>query len=133
MTALDQNESNIATINKNHILYNSNEYGEKVVSNWITQTTQSGNWKRVVYAPELNLFVAISSDNKIMTSPNGIDWEYANNSPNNSLFDIVWSPELTLFVVVYTIGSYIATSPDGKKLDGTHFSRKQFGCCILVS
>ena len=116
-TALDGNESDIATINKNHILYNSNEYADKVVSNWITQTAESGNWHRVVYAPELNLFVAISkifSGNRIMTSPNGIDWEYANNYPNYSLFDIVWSPELLLFVVVYTTGSYVATSPDGK-------------------
>jgi len=108
---------NITTLQQNNVIYNSDEYGLKAVSNWVAQTGESGNWNRVVYAPELNLFVAINktfSGNRIMTSPNGIDWEYANNSPANTLFDIVWSPELSLFVVVYTQGSYVATSPDGK-------------------
>jgi len=61
-TSLTTLESDITTINKNNIIYNSNEYGLKAVSNFISRTSLSGNWKKVVYAPELNLFVAIGDD-----------------------------------------------------------------------
>ena len=38
----------------------------------------------------------------MMTSSNGIDWEVVVNSPSIALQDIVWSPELSLLVVVAT-------------------------------
>jgi hypothetical protein len=56
-----------------------------------------------VYAPELNLFVAIkaTTSNNMMKSTDGINWSYLSDSPTFSLNDIVWSPELSIFVVVY--------------------------------
>ena len=77
----------------------------KAVSSFISRTSLSGNWKKVVYAPELNLFVAIGDDNSnksILTSTNGIDWIYVVNSPTRAFNDIVWSPELLRFVAVFS-------------------------------
>jgi len=102
-TQLETNEENITTLQQNNVIYNSNEYGLKAVSNFISRTSISGNWKKVIYAPELNLFVAIGDDtsNKsIMTSTNGIYWNYPESSPTRALNDIVWSPELLRFVAV---------------------------------
>ena len=73
-----------------------------------------------MYAPELNLFVAIGDDTSnrsILTSTNGIDWNYVGSSPTRALNDIVWSPELLIFVAVYsnTGGTTaIYTSDDAK-------------------
>jgi len=108
---------NITILQQNNIIYNSNEYGLKAVSNWISQTAFSSIWTEVIYASELNLFVAISlsfSGNRIMTSSNGIDWENSISYPNTHLAEIAWSPKLSLFVVVFTSSPSVATSPDGK-------------------
>ena len=111
----------IGTIQQNNVIFNSNEYGLKSVSNWVSQTApSSNNFLEVVFASELNLFVAISgsfSGNRIITSSNGIDWEESISHPNTHLAEIAWSPELSLFVVVFTTAPCVATSPDGKKLD----------------
>ena len=51
----------------------------------------------------------------MMTSSNGIDWEVVVNSPSVALQDIVWSPELSLLVVVLLseiTASAIYTSSD---------------------
>ena len=109
---------NITTLQQNNIIYNSNKYGLKSVSNWVSQTgTIDQNWNEVIYASELNLFVAIGSRrllNTIMTSTNGIDWEEGISYPPYGLFEIAWSPKLSLFVVVFTTEPCVATSPDGK-------------------
>jgi len=62
----------------------------------------------MIWVDELKILIGISintSGNRIMTSPNGIDWEVQVITPTNNneqtLNDIVWSPELELFVVVY--------------------------------
>ena len=82
-TDISQNETDITTLNKNNIIYNSNEYGIKTVSNWESRTIPTtGNWRKIVYAPELNLFVSIKlgasdtsgTSGNIMTSSNGKDW-----------------------------------------------------------
>ena len=104
-TALTTLDTDITTINTNNIIYNSNEYGLKAVSNFISRTSLSGNWKKVVYAPELNLFVAIGDDTSnrsILTSTNGIDWNYSEFNISRALNDIVWSPELLRFVAVFS-------------------------------
>ena len=111
-TASSNLDTEITTINKTNVIYNSNEYGLKAVSNWINRTSLSGNWKKVVYAPELSLFVAISDDtlnSTIMTSTNGINWNYVVSSPP---YDIAWSPELLRFVIVSNSGPPIYTSND---------------------
>ena len=50
-TALNTLDTDITTINKNNFIYNSNEYGIKTVSNWISRTLPTdGNWRNIVYA-----------------------------------------------------------------------------------
>jgi hypothetical protein len=107
------------------------------ISNLIIRSTLSGNWKKVIYVPELALFVAINNtttNSTIMTSSDGILWEYEASFPPYGLNDIVWSPELNRFVVIFdshpsiytssdaetwtkqTTAFYVATLPDGRKI-----------------
>jgi len=117
-TNTTNNESNITTINKNNVIYNSNEYGIKVVSNWISRTIpDTGFWSRIAYSPELNIFVAIkgqaSTSNGIMTSSNGIDWELIINDLGGCR-DIIWSSKLGIFVIAHYAFPGFSTSTDGK-------------------
>ena len=111
-------ETSIQQLNQNNVIYNSDEYGLKAVSNWVSQTgTNDQNWKEAIYVSELNLFVAISgsfSGNRIMASSNGIDWEKGITYPPYGLFEIALSPKLSLFVIVFTSSPSVATSSDGK-------------------
>lgn len=84
--------------------------------NQVTRTTPSAiNWERVVWAPALNLFVAVaanSSASAVMTSPDGVTWTTRSPATNDPWSGLTWSPELSLFVAVSTNGT-IMTSPDG--------------------
>ena len=105
----------LTTLNQKYIPHNPDSFGLKAVSSWTERTASAGLWLRVVYAPELNLFIAISENTfsqTMMSSVNGFDWEYVSSSPN-FLYDIVWSEELSLFVVVSRTSPYIHTSSDG--------------------
>ena len=75
-------------------------------------------WNNIVRAPELNLFVAVSSSgtgNRIMTSPDAITWTRRISSEDNNWTSICWASELTLLVVVASsgTGNRIMTSPNG--------------------
>jgi len=105
----------LTSLNQKYIPYNPDSFGLKAVSSWTERTASSGLWSRVVYAPELNLFIAISENTfneTMMSSANGFDWDYVSGSPN-FLYDIVWSEELSLFVVVSRTSPYLRTSSDG--------------------
>ena len=111
-TNITENTSDITTLNKNNLIYNSKSYIDKAVSTWNDRTILTGNWKKIIWVAELNLFIGISistSGNRMMTSSNGIDWEVVVNSPSIALQDIVWSAELSLLVVVAT--SSLNTTP----------------------
>ena len=59
----------------------------------------------MIWVDELKILIGISistSGNRMMTSSNGIDWAYVVGAPSIALQDIVWSPELSLLVVVAT-------------------------------
>jgi hypothetical protein len=76
------------------------------------------NWRNVAWAPELGLFVAIAysgTDNRVMTSPDGINWTTRTSAVDNTWNSITWSPELGLFVAVASsgTGNRIMTSPNG--------------------
>jgi hypothetical protein len=85
---------------------------------WTTRVSAAdNNWRDVVWAPELGLFVAISNSgtgNRVMTSPDGINWTTRSTNDNNWL-GITWAPELGLFVAVaYSgTGDRVMTSPNG--------------------
>ena len=63
------------TLNQKYIPYNPDSFGLKAISSWTGRTASSGLWTRVVYAPELNSFIAISENTfseTMMSSTNGI-------------------------------------------------------------
>ena len=102
-TNITENTSDITTLNKNNLIYNSKSYINKTVSTWKDRTIPTGNWKKKNWVAEFNLLIGISistSGNRMMKSTNGIDWAYEVNSPSIALQDIVWSPELSLLVAV---------------------------------
>jgi hypothetical protein len=104
-TNITENTSEITTLNKNNLIYNSKTYIDKAVTSWNSRTIPTGNWKKIIWVAELNLFIGISistSGNRMMTSSNGIDWAYVVGAPSIALQDIVWSPELSLLVAVAT-------------------------------
>lgn len=89
------------------------------VSTWISRAVPAvNNWTSVCWAPELSLFVAVSSgatlSTVVMTSPDGITWTARSAPENNSWQSVCWSPELSLFVAVASTGTNrIMTSSNG--------------------
>ena len=66
----------------------------------------AGSWFKIIWAAELGLFVAISSDStpKIMKSSNGINWSLVTYSESlTTLSDIKWIPELSSFLLVSSV------------------------------
>lgn len=59
---------------------------------------EAKTWREVVWAPELKLFVSISS-NSVMTSPDGTSWTFR-TTPTGSWSSIAWSAEAGKFVAV---------------------------------
>lgn len=75
-------------------------------------------WKSICWSPELNLYVAaaISGDgNRMMSSPDTINWKYSESVISNKWTSIVWSSTLNLFVVVGKTGylNRVMTSVNG--------------------
>jgi hypothetical protein len=86
---------------------------------WIGSTSAADNdWQSVCWAPEPGLFAAIASTgagNRVMTSPDGVNWTARASAADNSWRSICWSRELGLFVAVSLsgAGNRVMTSPDG--------------------
>ncbi len=118
--------------------YNSNSYQyERVMTSpdgitWTGYPNADDNmdsWFSICWSPALSLFVAVShlgrssspygqnSNKKIMTSPDGTNWTIRSATNTGlSLYDVVWSPELAIFVIVgrpYINNDQIMTSTDG--------------------
>jgi hypothetical protein len=96
--------------------------------NWIGNIYNSANeWTSVTWSSDRKLFVAVSvtlsSNTKIITSPDGIIWSTAetdkpiNNISNNTqIANIIWCPELQIFVGVSangTLNNRVVVSSDG--------------------
>jgi hypothetical protein len=91
--------------------------GIQAVSDWTPRTAPEGGWISVCWSPELKLFVAVAYDgpDRVMTSPDGINWTPRIAPNDNIWYSICWSPELGIFVAVAYGGSSdrVMTSPDG--------------------
>jgi len=66
----------------------------------------------------LSLFCAVAysgTGNRVMTSPDGINWTTRSSAADNNWLSVYWSPELGLFcAVAYSgTGNRVMTSPDG--------------------
>jgi len=76
--------------------------------NWTTATPPVGGvsvWTGVAWSPELGLFAAVSNDgvvaaNRVMTSPDGVNWTSQTAAAIASWNGIVWSPSAAKFMVV---------------------------------
>lgn len=79
--------------------------------------------KAIYWAPELGLFAAVAFrgiGNRVMTSPNGINWTIQTSAANNDWSSIAWAPELGLFAAVAEggggTGYYVMTIEYPRKL-----------------
>jgi hypothetical protein len=134
-TELSTLTTDITTININNIIYNSNEYGMKTVSNWESRTIPvEGTWRKIVYSSELNLFVSIrlGTENCIMTSTNGIDWELVINDLGGCR-DIVWAGEVRKFVICHLSNTAFSSSSDGKNWTITELPIGSGYICLTYS
>ena len=133
LTTLD---TDVTAINTNNLIYNSDEYGIKTVSKWESRTIpEEGTWRKIVYSPELNLFVSIrlATENSIMTSTNGIVWESVINDLGGCR-DIVWAGgEVGKFVIAHFALPGFSTSTDGKNWISTSFQVASGNICITYS
>jgi hypothetical protein len=124
---LDSNK-NISTINSvkvnNLQLQNANLEPNNLYDNNLTNYTTSeitnnaNNFTSICWADSLNLFIAVSNtgtNNRVMTSPDGITWTIRTSASNNNWTSICWSSKLSLLVAISNSGTTdrIMTSPDG--------------------
>lgn len=73
-------------------------------------------WTTVIWAKELGLFIACSSDGtqQIMTSPNGIDWTLRNTpAPTRTFRELAYSPQLGIAIAFNQSNGDIIVSNDG--------------------
>ena len=85
--------------------YNAEDW--KICQGGKTDTLR--NLSSVAYSEKLNLFVAVGSYQALLTSKNGVNWNYKTN--NVYVEDIIWIKELEMFMGVST--TYISKSYDG--------------------
>jgi hypothetical protein len=96
---------------------NPSSSGVKAVQTWMSRTPETSSWISVCWSPELGLFVAVAyfGNNRVMTSPDGINWTARTAATASAWYSVCWSPELRLFVAVAEGGTSTRamTSPDG--------------------
>ncbi len=85
---------------------------------WVPRSIPvNNNWSSVCWSQELSLFVAVGrtgTNNRVMTSSDGITWTTRTSAIDVDWRGICWSPERSLFVAVgLNTSSRIMTSPDG--------------------
>jgi len=108
---------NSLNINNSDIYYNSTT--DRVVNNLsLVSPPVNNNWVGISWASELGLFVAVSdtgTGDRVMTSPDGINWTTRSNPVDNNWQNVIWVSELGLFVTVAYSGSgdRVMTSSDG--------------------
>ena len=91
--------------------------GDLTLSPTIRTSAADNGWLGIAWSPELGLFAAVANSgvgNRVMTSPDGINWTIRTSAADNDWHSIAWSPELGLFAAVaFTgVGNRVMTSPD---------------------
>ena len=80
---------------------------------WTLRTTPNVGLEGIIWAAEAGIFCAVGYSGAILTSSDGIVWTQRTSPTSNSNYDVAWSPDLQLFVVVSSDGTNrILTSPD---------------------
>jgi hypothetical protein len=65
-------------------------------------------WISVCWSAELGIFVAVANTgtgNRVMTSPDGINWTSRTSAVDNQWISVCWSAELGIFVAVANTGT----------------------------
>jgi hypothetical protein len=65
-------------------------------------------WRSVCWSPNLGLFCAVAytgTGNRVMTSPDGINWTIRASAADNNWRSVCWSPNLGLFCAVAGTGT----------------------------
>jgi hypothetical protein len=89
------------------------------LNTWYTRTSVADNsWTSICWSSSLSLFIAVASsgtNNRVMTSPNGMTWTSQTSAADNNWTSVCWSTELTLFVAVASSGTgdRVMTSTNG--------------------
>ena len=110
--------------------------GAKAIKTWTARASVNGNsnrWTSICWSPELRIFVAVAesfaSNNRVMTSPDGITWTgRLSSNDSNAWQSVCWSPELRIFVAVASGGdNKVMTSSDGITWTGQTSSNETNG------
>lgn len=89
------------------------------IESWDTSDTGMPNnlsWRGIAWSPKLGIFcvVGLSGDDRILTSPDGVNWTSHTAPANNQWVEVCWSPELEIFCAISSNGTNrVMTSPDG--------------------
>ena len=115
LTGINNIKTNKLTIQESNLLFNDNYYYNQFIYNSINN---DNNWVDICWADNLHLFVAISntgSNNRIMTSPDGITWTSQISPADYNWTSICWSSQLNLLVAVSSsgTGNRVMTSSNG--------------------
>ena len=88
------------------------------ISLWSSRTSNDNDWWGVTYGTPngVGLFVAIASSgtgNRVMTSPDGINWTLRTSAANNTWSSITYGNGLFVAVAISGTGNRVMTSPNG--------------------
>ena len=99
---------------------------------WTLRAAPVGSWTSVTWGgwPGQELFVAVSSDGHVMTSPDGVSWIPQTN-PNQQWSSVSWGgdgPQSGLAPTFYAVATNLAGAPAGGKMmwspDGVNWTQQ---------
>src|SRR4029079_13208384 len=87
------------------------------VSTWTLRAAPNTNiWYSICWSPERGIFVAVSASgtgNRVMTSPDGINWTARTSAADNQWTAVTYGNGLFVAVARTGTGNRVMTSPDG--------------------
>lgn len=118
--ALSSNGTQIANVTPNALSISKNvvvtgNSSTASLGPWTVRTSPNDYVIDIAWAPELNLFCAVSYDGTVMTSGDGVSWTARTAATANSWIAVTWSSSLRLFVAVSNsgTGNRVMTSSNG--------------------
>jgi len=73
---------------------------------WVSRTIPSGNWWKVIWAPELRAFVAVGTSGVAAFSTTGGDSWVSFNRPSNAAYAVAWAPDLGTLLAPTTSSTF---------------------------